>query len=108
MQVEEEKERYTIHRIKDGLILDGGVKFCTTVDKVKEYAQKILGNLLVTHQTGPEGKIVRTLFITEGLDYQKELYLGILLDRLVCKNVIMASTEGGVEIKKLLRKRLKR
>ena len=86
---------------KDELILDGGVKFCTTVDKVKEYAQKILGNLLVTHQTGPEGKIVKTLFITEGLDYQKELYLGILLDRSVGKNVIMASTEGGVEIEKV-------
>jgi succinyl-CoA synthetase beta subunit len=86
---------------RDELILDGGVKFCTSVDKVKEYAGKILGNLLVTHQTGPEGKIVKTLFITEGLDYAKELYLGILLDRSVSKNVIMASTEGGVEIEKV-------
>lgn len=86
---------------RDELILDGGVKFCTTVDKVKEYAGKILGNLLITHQTGPEGKIVKTLFITEGLDYVKELYLGILLDRNVAKNVIMASTEGGVEIEKV-------
>ncbi len=63
--------------------------------------RKSSGNLLVTHQTGPEGKIVKTLFITEGLDYQKELYLGILLDRSVGKNVIMASTEGGVEIEKV-------
>ncbi len=86
---------------RDELILDGGVKFCTSVEKVKEYAQKILGNLLITHQTGPEGKIVKTLFITEGLDYQKELYLGILLDRSAGKNVIMASTEGGVEIEKV-------
>ncbi|MFI5144699.1 MAG: ADP-forming succinate--CoA ligase subunit beta [Ignavibacteria bacterium] len=86
---------------RDELILDGGVKFCTDTEKVKEYAQKILGNLLVTHQTGPEGKIVRTLFITEGLDYKKELYLGILLDRSSRKNVIMASTEGGVEIEKV-------
>jgi succinyl-CoA synthetase beta subunit len=61
----------------------------------------MLGNLLVTRQTGPEGKIVRTLFIAEGLDYKKELYLGILLDRAVSKNVIMASTEGGVEIEKV-------
>lgn len=83
------------------LILDGGVKFTTSVDKAKEIAGKILGNLLVTHQTGPEGKIVNTLFITEGLDYKKELYLGILLDRSVSKNVIMVSTEGGVEIEKV-------
>jgi succinyl-CoA synthetase beta subunit len=83
------------------LILEGGVKFCSTVEKVKEYAPKMLGNLLVTHQTGPEGKIVQTLFITEGLDYAKELYLGILLDRTISKNVIMASTEGGVEIEKV-------
>jgi succinyl-CoA synthetase beta subunit len=83
------------------LILDGGVKFCTSVEKAKDYASKMLGNLLVTHQTGAEGKIVKTLFITEGLDYKKELYLGILLDRAVSKNVIMASTEGGVEIEKV-------
>jgi succinyl-CoA synthetase beta subunit len=83
------------------LILDGGVKFTTSVEKAKEIASKILGNLLVTHQTGLEGKIVKTLFITEGLDYKKELYLGILLDRAVSKNVIMVSTEGGVEIEKV-------
>jgi succinyl-CoA synthetase beta subunit len=83
------------------LILEGGVKFTTSVEKAKEYASKMLGNLLVTHQTGSEGKIVKTLFITEGLDYKKELYLGILLDRNVSKNVIMASTEGGVEIEKV-------
>lgn len=83
------------------LIQEGGVKFTTSVDKAKDYAGKMLGNLLVTHQTGPDGKIVKTLFITEGLDYKKELYLGILLDRNVSKNVIMASTEGGVEIEKV-------
>ena len=86
---------------RNQLILEGGVKFTTSVEKAKEYAQKILGNLLVTHQTGPEGKIVKTLFITEGLDYKKELYLGILLDRAVSTNVIMVSTEGGVEIEKV-------
>ena len=86
---------------REELILDGGVKFVTEVDKAREYAYKILGNLLVTHQTGPEGKIVQTLFITEGLDYQKEFYIGILLDRGIGKNVIMASTEGGVEIEKV-------
>jgi succinyl-CoA synthetase beta subunit len=86
---------------REELIQEGGVKFSTSVEKAKEYASKMLGNLLVTHQTGAEGKIVKTLFITEGLDYKKELYLGILLDRNVSKNVIMASTEGGVEIEKV-------
>ncbi|HOI28726.1 MAG TPA: ADP-forming succinate--CoA ligase subunit beta [Melioribacteraceae bacterium] len=86
---------------KQELILEGGVKFTTSADKAKDYASRMLGNLLVTHQTGPEGRIVKTLFITEGLDYKKELYLGILLDRSVSKNVIMASTEGGVEIEKV-------
>src|SRR3989304_3332149 len=86
---------------KNELVLEGGVKFTTSVEKAKEYAQKIFGNILVTHQTGPEGKKVKTLFIAEGLDFKKELYLGILLDRAVSKNVIMASTEGGVEIEKV-------
>src|SRR5436309_10964431 len=58
------------------LILEGGVKFCTDTEKVWEYSTKMLGNLLVTHQTGPEGRIVKTLFIAEGLDYVKEIYLG--------------------------------
>lgn len=86
---------------RNELILEGGVKFTTSIEKAREYAEKILGNLLVTHQTGSEGKIVKTLFIAEGLDYVKELYLGILLDRTVSQNVIMASTEGGVEIEKV-------
>jgi len=86
---------------RDEVILEGGVKFTTSVEKAREYAEKILGNLLVTHQTGSEGKIVKTLFIAEGLDYKKEYYLGILLDRTVSQNVIMASTEGGVEIEKV-------
>lgn len=86
---------------KQELVLEGGVKFTTSIEKAKEYSSKMLGNLLVTHQTGSEGKIVKTLFITEGLDYKKELYLGILLDRAVSMNVIMASTEGGVEIEKV-------
>lgn len=86
---------------REELILEGGVKFTTDIEKARDYAARMLGNLLVTHQTGEEGKLVQTLFITEGLDYKKELYLGILLDRGVSKNVIMASTEGGVEIEKV-------
>lgn len=83
------------------VILEGGVKFSTSVEKAREYAGKILGKVLVTHQSGPEGKLVKTLFIAEGLDFKKEFYLGILLDRAVSQNVIMASTEGGVEIEKV-------
>lgn len=83
------------------LVFEGGVKFTTSSEKAKEYARKMFGNILVTHQSGPEGKKVKTLFIAEGLDYKKELYLGVLLDRSVSKNVIMASTEGGVEIEKV-------
>ena len=87
---------------RNELIVDGGVKFFgSDVEKAREYASKVLGNILVTHQTGSEGKQVQTLFIAEGLDYKKELYLSILLDRAVSKNVIMASTEGGVEIEKV-------
>ncbi|MFZ6032079.1 MAG: ADP-forming succinate--CoA ligase subunit beta [Melioribacter sp.] len=86
---------------RDELVLEGGVKFTKDENKVREYAEKMLGNILVTHQTGPEGKKVKTLYITEGLDYKKELYVGILLDRTVSKNVIMVSTEGGVEIEKV-------
>jgi succinyl-CoA synthetase beta subunit len=88
-------------RNRENLVLEGGVKFTTSPEKAAEYAEKILGNVLVTHQSGIEGKVVKTLYITEGLDYKKELYLGILLDRAVSKNVIMASTEGGVEIEKV-------
>jgi len=87
---------------RDEVVYKGGVKFFgDNVDGAREYASKLLGNILVTHQTGPEGKEIQTLFITEGLDYKKELYLGILLDRVNSRNVIMASTEGGVEIEKV-------
>lgn len=87
---------------RDEVVVEGGVKFFgDNIEKAKDYASKILGNILVTHQSGKEGKEIRTLFIAEGLDYKKELYLGILLDRQNSKNVIMASTEGGVEIEKV-------
>ncbi|MBL7127435.1 MAG: ADP-forming succinate--CoA ligase subunit beta [Ignavibacteria bacterium] len=87
---------------RNEIVVEGGVKFFgSDVDKAKEYASKVLGNVLVTHQSGSEGKEVQTLYIGEGLDYKDELYLGILLDRSNSKNVIMASTEGGVEIEKV-------
>ncbi len=87
---------------RDELIVEGGVKFVgSDIMKAKAYSAQLLNNILVTHQTGNEGKEVQTLFVAEGIDYKKELYLGILLDRTVSKNVIMASTEGGVEIEKV-------
>jgi succinyl-CoA synthetase beta subunit len=86
---------------KNELILEGGVKVTTSVEQAKDYASLMLGNILVTHQTGQQGKIIKTLYITEGIEYKKELYLGILLDRSASKNVIMASTEGGMEIEKV-------
>ncbi len=83
-----------------------GVVIAKGVDEVKEKASKILGGTLVTHQTGDEGKIVNKILVAEDVYYPgenepKEYYLGILLDRATGKNVIMASTEGGVEIEKV-------
>jgi len=79
----------------------GGVKLAQSVDEATDYAKKMLGNTLVTHQTGPEGKEVQKVYITEISDIAKEYYLGIVLDRAAKKNVIMSSTEGGVEIEKV-------
>lgn len=79
----------------------GGVKVAKSLDEVREIASKMLGMNLVTHQTGPEGRIVKRLLIEEGVNIDKELYVGITLDRAVSKNVIMVSTEGGMEIEKV-------
>jgi len=81
--------------------LGGGVKLAKSIDEVREWADKILGMTLVTHQTGPEGKVVRKIYIEEGADIQKEFYLGMLLDRAAEMPVMMASTEGGMEIEKV-------
>ncbi len=78
-----------------------GVILCKTVEEVKEAAESLLGDVLVTIQTGEEGQLVQRLYVTDGVDIEKEFYLGILLDRGVSKNVIMVSTEGGVEIEKV-------
>ncbi len=79
----------------------GGVKLARSVDEVETLARQMLGMKLVTHQTGPEGKVVHRLLIEEGIDIARELYLGIVLDRSISKLVLMASTEGGVEIEKV-------
>ena len=79
----------------------GGVKLAKSVDEVKEKAEAILGMQLVTPQTGPEGQKVRMILVTAAEDIAHEFYLGVTLDRALGKNVIMASTEGGVEIEEV-------
>ena len=79
----------------------GGVKLAKSPEEVKEIAAKMIGSKLVTHQTGPQGKEVRRVLVEEGVDIARELYLGIVLDRSKSQLVIMASTEGGVEIEKV-------
>jgi succinyl-CoA synthetase beta subunit len=79
----------------------GGVKVARSIDEVRDWASKILGMRLVTHQTGPEGRIVKRLLIEEGIPIARELYVGITLDRARSMNVVMASTEGGMEIEKV-------
>lgn len=79
----------------------GGVKVAKSIDEVKNYAKQILGMTLVTHQTGPEGRLVKRLLIEEGANIDKEMYVGITLDRAQSKNVVMVSTEGGMEIEKV-------
>jgi succinyl-CoA synthetase beta subunit len=79
----------------------GGVKLAQNPDEAEKIAQEILGMTLVTHQTGPEGKIVKRVLVEEALDIGRELYLGIVIDRAKEAPVIMASSEGGVEIEKV-------
>ncbi len=79
----------------------GGVKVVKSIDDVKDAATKILGMQLVTHQTGPQGQEVRRLYIEEGCDIARELYLGLLIDRVTSSVTIMASTEGGMEIEEV-------
>jgi succinyl-CoA synthetase beta subunit len=79
----------------------GGVKLARSLDEVGALAQQILGMRLVTHQTGPEGRIVKRLLIEQGISIARELYVGVTLDRATSRNAVMASTEGGVEIEKV-------
>jgi succinyl-CoA synthetase beta subunit len=79
----------------------GGVKIAKSVAEARELAGKILGMTLVTHQTGPEGRVVRRLLIEETLPIEKELYLGIVIDRAEARPVFMASAAGGMEIEQV-------
>ncbi len=82
----------------------GGVKIAKNATEVGEIAKKMLGMTLVTHQTGPEGRVVQRLLIEETLPIERELYLGIALDRAIGESVFMASQEGGVEIEEVAAK----
>ncbi|QGQ96217.1 ADP-forming succinate--CoA ligase subunit beta [Paenibacillus psychroresistens] len=79
----------------------GGVKVAKSLDEVRTYAGEILGKILVTHQTGPEGKEVKRLLIEEGCDIKKEYYLGVVVDRGTGSVVVMASEEGGMDIEEV-------
>jgi len=83
------------------LIQEGGVKVAKNLKEVQQYTKKILGNLLVTIQTGEEGKIVTKVLLEQSVNIGRELYAGMLLDRARSKNIMMVSTEGGMEIEKV-------
>ena len=76
----------------------GGVKFAKTHDEAREYAKQIIGMNLVTHQTGPQGKKVKRVLVEQAGKIKRELYIGMVIDRAVSRVVMMASTEGGMEI----------
>jgi succinyl-CoA synthetase beta subunit len=88
-------------RFKDDPDGPGGVRPCKSVEEVTENAGKMLGHVLVTKQTGPAGKEVKRLYVEEGCDIARELYLGMLVDRATSRITIMASAEGGMEIEEV-------
>ena len=79
----------------------GGVKLAHNLQEVRKYAEELLGKTLVTHQTGPEGKVVKRLLIEAGSNIKKEYYLSFVVDRATARVVMMGSEEGGVEIEKV-------
>jgi succinyl-CoA synthetase beta subunit len=79
----------------------GGIRLAKSLDEVRDRASEVLGMRLVTHQTGPEGRIVKRLLIEQGMNIAREMYVGVTLDRTRSQNVVMVSTEGGVEIEKV-------
>ncbi|WP_145460622.1 ADP-forming succinate--CoA ligase subunit beta [Staphylococcus saprophyticus] len=82
----------------------GGVKIAKSLSEVETYAKELLGKTLVTHQTGPEGKEIKRLYIEEGCDIQKEYYVGFVIDRATDRVTLMASEEGGTEIEEIAAK----
>ena len=79
----------------------GGVKLARSIEEVRQLADQILGMTLVTHQTGPEGRTVKRVYVEDGCDIARELYLGAVIDRATSRITFMASTEGGVEIEEV-------
>src|ERR1700721_3003136 len=79
----------------------GGVKVVKSMEGVASEAKRMLGMQLVTHQTGPKGQKVQRIYVEEGCDIKRELYLGLLIDRATSRVTIMASTEGGMEIEEV-------
>ena len=79
----------------------GGVKLARSIDEVRDIASKMLGMTLVTHQTGAHGRVVRRLLVEEGADIRKELYAALVVDRVLQKVVLMASSEGGMDIEEV-------
>ena len=79
----------------------GGVRVVRSIDDVRDAAQAMIGMNLVTHQTGPEGRLVKRVYVEEGCDIARELYLGMLVDRETSRLTLMASTEGGMEIEQV-------
>src|SRR5476651_2831237 len=82
----------------------GGVKVASSVDEAVSFAEKMLGNVLVTKQTGADGRKVQTLLLAAGAKIKKEFYLAVLLDRANSRPLIMASTEGGMDIEEVAEK----
>ncbi|BFH67980.1 MAG: ADP-forming succinate--CoA ligase subunit beta [Paenibacillus dendritiformis] len=82
----------------------GGVKIAKNLDEVRAYASELLGKVLVTHQTGPEGKEIKRLLIEQGCDIKNEYYVGVVVDRATGRVVMMASEEGGTEIEEVAAK----
>ncbi|MEM9399037.1 MAG: ADP-forming succinate--CoA ligase subunit beta [Verrucomicrobiota bacterium] len=81
--------------------LEGGVHVCKTSDMVGDFAKKMIGETLVTHQTGPEGKLVRRVMVAEAQEIDRELYFAILVDRVTSAPTIVASQQGGMDIEKV-------
>ena len=88
-------------KFKDDPNGKGGVRLAKSLDEVREAAAAMIGNTLITKQTGPAGRLVRRVYVESGCDIKRELYLSLLIDRSVSEIVIMASTEGGMEIEEV-------
>src|ERR1051325_1822595 len=82
----------------------GGVHLCNSPAEVRKIASKMLGQTLVTHQTGPAGRVVNKVLVAESVEIAREIYFAILRDRTIAAPLIVASTEGGVEIEAVAKK----